>query len=64
MRTSFMEAPLPRVKTVNAGVRVDHVRRDAEELLEAGAERVPEIGHLRHGRRRVEQGLQEARFKK
>ena len=42
---------------MDALVGVDHVGRDRDELLEAGAEGVPEAEHLWLRHRRVKQGL-------
>ena len=53
MYSSFVFVRFPRLQAVNVLVGVDHVGRDHDELLEPGAEGVPEVEHLRLRRRGV-----------
>ena len=52
----------PRLQAVNVLVGVDHEGRDDDELLEPGAEGVPEVEHLGLRRRGVQQGLGEGKL--
>ena len=53
MYSSFVFVRFPRLQAVNVLVGVDHEGRDDDELLEPGAEGVPEVEHLRLRRRGV-----------